>query len=91
MSRAAPTAPARAERAPPTDLPGCVSACAAAGLGLSGNVHGKDGESTSSDNSTSPREGGTSEVHRPQLASERSKRTPASGSQPQPPHPHGED
>jgi hypothetical protein len=52
-----------------------------------GLLHGKDGETTSSDNSTSPREGGTSEVHRPQLASERSSAHPQAGHNRSPPAP----
>jgi hypothetical protein len=32
------------------------------------NKKGNDGETTSNDNATSPREGGTSEVHRPQFS-----------------------
>jgi hypothetical protein len=48
-----------------------------------GNVDGNDGETTSNDNATRPREGGTSEVQ----PAGGSKRAPASESRPQF-HPH---
>jgi hypothetical protein len=50
-----------------------------------GNVDGNDSETTSNDNAACPREGGTSEAHRPQL-SQRAAATahpqPANGFEP---------